>query len=431
MLLSFCCWLSPDRRWRLGRHRRHDLLVDPLTLALLQVDWGSLEHAYGPAVDAPGHLLALIGDDTEARSGAVGYLDAAMLHQGSVYSATAPFITIVATLLGDPGTAVPVADILPWDPEPRPLQVALLEYLAKFVQACQLEIPEEDLIRDAHPAGRDEADLQRIYRAQRDCDWRLDPNPATRTPPPPAVMEAINDKEYGRAMRARPLIGCRKVVPDVFEAVLPLITDADSAVRTPAMTTAAYCLDHPALGDRKGALAELLADTAAVSPDPRERAAVARLLGALGRRPEALLRDEHPGVRACAALAPELFGDERATRELVAALEAPQEADRWFTRHLPGQEGWLHCDLAEALAARAGDLEAVLPAALGLAAVSNPFTYHRDLSPFVRLAFPQAPTERTILTAAQRAFLSALLANGHQPFDEALCLGLLGLRDEH
>ena len=400
--------------------------MDPLSLALLKVDWGSLDHAYGPALDAPGQLLALVGDDPEARSDAVGYLDAAMLHQGSVYSATEPFIRIVATLLADPRTAVPVADILPWDPEPRPLRVALLEYLAIFARACQLEVREEDLIRDAYPAGRGEADLQRIYRARRDCDWDPDPNPATRTPAPPAVMEAVNDKEYNWAMRARPVIACRKVVPDVFQAALPLITDPDPAVRTPAMTTAAYCLDHPALSDRKDALAEFLADTAAASPDPRERAAVARLLVMLGRRPDALLRDEHPGVRACAALAPEFFGDERATRELVSALETPQDADRWFTGHLPGQEGWLHCDLAEALAAQASDLEAVLPAALGLAAASNPFTYDRDLAPFVRLAFPQPPTEHTLLTSAQRAFVEALLANGHQLFDVALCRSLLG-----
>jgi hypothetical protein len=150
------------------------------------------------------------------------------------------------------------------------------------------------------------------------------------------------------------------------------------------------------------------------------------LLGILGHRPEALLRDEHPGVRACAALAPGFSGDERATRELLSALSAPQDADRWFTGHLPGQEGWLHCDLAEARAARASDLEAVLPAALALATASNPFIYDRDLAPFVRLAFPQSPTECTVLTAAQRAFLSALLANGHRPFDEALCLSLLG-----
>jgi len=62
-------------------------------------------------------------------------------------------------------------------------------------QACQLEIPDEDLICDAYPAGRDEADLQRIYRARRDCDWRPDPNPATRTQPPPAVMATVTDKD--------------------------------------------------------------------------------------------------------------------------------------------------------------------------------------------------------------------------------------------
>jgi len=93
--------------------------------------------------------------------------------------------------------------------------------------------------------------------------------------------------------------------------------------------------------------------------------------------------------------------------------------------HLPGQESSLHCDLAGALAARASDLEAVLPAALGLATASNQFTYDRDLAPFVRLAFSPAPTEQTELTTAQRAFLSALVANGHHPFDQARCLLLL------
>jgi hypothetical protein len=89
-----------------------------------------------------------------------------------------------------------------------------------FAQAGQLEIPDEDLICDACPAGRDEAGLQRIYRASR--DWRPDPDPdpAARTQPPPAVMKAVTDKEYQRAMRARSLIACRRVVPDVFEAVL-------------------------------------------------------------------------------------------------------------------------------------------------------------------------------------------------------------------
>jgi len=400
--------------------------VDHLGLALVRVDWESLDHAYGPAGDAPRHLHALVGDDSQSKSRAVGYLDAAMLHQGSVFSATAPFIGIVAMLLGDPRTDVSVEDILPWDPEPRPLRVALLDYLAIFAEACRLRVADQDLVRDAYPAGRDEADLQRIDRARRACNWRLDPDPATRTPPPPALVEAMEDKEYARAMAARALLACRNNVPDVFEAVIPLVTDSDHAVRTSAMTAATYCLEHAQLVDRKAAFAELLEDSAVVSPEARERAAIARLVGMLGRRPDALLRDEHPGVRACAALAPALSGDQRATRELVSALEAPQETDRWFPGHLPGQEGWLHCDLAEALAARASDLEGVLPAALGLATASNSYTYDRDLAPFVQLAFLEPLTENSVLTPAQRDFLRALLANGHQPFDESLCRALLG-----
>ena len=127
--------------------------MDSLSLALLQVDCDSLDHAYGPAGDAPGQLLALVGDDLEARSRAVGYLDAAMLHQGSVYSATAPFVKIVAGLVTDPRTAAAVAGILPWDPEPRPLRVALLDYLALLAQGCRLSVPDEDLLRAVRTAA--------------------------------------------------------------------------------------------------------------------------------------------------------------------------------------------------------------------------------------------------------------------------------------
>jgi hypothetical protein len=50
---------------------------------------------------------------------------------------------------------------------------------------------------------------------------------------------------------------------------------------------------------------------------------------------------------------------------------------------LPGQEGWLHRDLATALAAQARDLETVLPAALGLATLSRTLSYGQELGPFV------------------------------------------------
>jgi len=393
--------------------------------ALNQVDWDGLDHAYGRATDAPAQILALVGDDPRAQSDAVGYLDAAMLHQGSVYSATGPFVSLVAAVLNDPATDVAVEDVLPWDAGPRPLRATLLEYLAVFAQACQLEVSDEELLIIAHPAGRDEADLQRIRDAARACEWSLDPDPATRTPPPPALVEAAEDEEFGAAMRARDLLACRTVVPDVYAAALPMITVSEPSIRIPAMTAAAYCLDHVTLGHAKAPLIELVADIAAVSPDPRERATVARLLAVLGERPERLLDDPHPGVRACAALAPGLADHPRATSALIAALEDPHEADHWFDRHLPGQEGWLHFDLARALAGRTDDLETVLPAVLGLATLSFTLDYHNDLAPFVDLAFPEGLTEHATLTSAQRAFLAALFNHRHLPFDEGLSRRLL------
>jgi hypothetical protein len=399
--------------------------VDSLLETLMRIDWDSLDHAYGRASDAPEQLLALVGDDPEAQSAAVGYLDGAMLHQGSVCSATGPFIRFVAAALADPATDVVVEDVLPWDAEPRPLRAALLEYLAIFVEACDLMRSDEELLREAHPAGRDEADLQRIRDAARACDWTLDPDPATRTPPPAALLEAAGDTEYRKAMAARDLLACREVVPDVHAAALPLITAAEPAVRIAAMTAAAYCLDHETLGHARAALIELITDTAVVSPDPAERATIACLLTSLGELPEQLLSDPHPGVRACAALAPGFAGDPRATSALVAALENPQEADHWFDRHLPGQEGWLHFDLARTLAERADDLDTVLPAALGLATLSFTLDYRNDLAPFVALAFPEPLTEHTVLTPAQRALLAALLEHRHLPFDETLCRRLL------
>jgi hypothetical protein len=75
---------------------------------------------------------------------------------------------------------------------------------------------------------------------------------------------------------------------------------------------------------------------------------------------------------------------------------------------------------------RTSRIKDLLIGRLGLAAASNPFIYDRDLAPFVRLAFPHAPTDRTELTTGQRTFLGALAANGYQPFGEALCLLPLG-----
>lgn len=62
--------------------------------------WADLQHAYGSAADVPGHLCALAGDSEEAASEAVSELYGSILHQGSVYGATARAVPYLARLAG-------------------------------------------------------------------------------------------------------------------------------------------------------------------------------------------------------------------------------------------------------------------------------------------------------------------------------------------
>lgn len=70
-------------------------------------DWSRLEHAYAAASDTPAQLLHLLSEDAERCGDALAYLDSAVLHQGSIYSSTAPAAEFVAGILDDPRTLVP------------------------------------------------------------------------------------------------------------------------------------------------------------------------------------------------------------------------------------------------------------------------------------------------------------------------------------
>jgi hypothetical protein len=74
---------------RRGDRRGHGLYSDALE-ALEDTDWVSLQHAYGSAQDTPPFLLQLLHDVPEEQAEALGMLEMSVLHQGSLYSATAP-----------------------------------------------------------------------------------------------------------------------------------------------------------------------------------------------------------------------------------------------------------------------------------------------------------------------------------------------------
>ncbi|MCX4769813.1 HEAT repeat domain-containing protein [Streptomyces sp. NBC_01285] len=70
-----------------------------------EVDWASMEHAYGPADDVPGLLQGLASADPAEREGALDGMYGAVHHQGDVYACTLACIPFLFELVVDP--AVP------------------------------------------------------------------------------------------------------------------------------------------------------------------------------------------------------------------------------------------------------------------------------------------------------------------------------------
>ncbi|NED12575.1 PBS lyase, partial [Streptomyces sp. SID9124] len=70
-----------------------------------EVDWASMEHAYGPADDVPGLLRGLASADPAERERALDGMYGAVHHQGDVYPCTLACIPFLFELVTDP--AVP------------------------------------------------------------------------------------------------------------------------------------------------------------------------------------------------------------------------------------------------------------------------------------------------------------------------------------
>ncbi|MGW3719612.1 HEAT repeat domain-containing protein [Streptomyces sp. NPDC005133] len=68
-----------------------------------EVEWASMEHAYGPADDVPGLLRGLASADPAEREGALDGMYGAVHHQGDVYACTLACIPFLFELVADPG----------------------------------------------------------------------------------------------------------------------------------------------------------------------------------------------------------------------------------------------------------------------------------------------------------------------------------------
>lgn len=68
------------------------------------VDWASLDHAYGSAEDVPQTLRHAVSEDDDVAGDALEHLFGTVYHQGTLYSATPWAVPFVARLAADPGT---------------------------------------------------------------------------------------------------------------------------------------------------------------------------------------------------------------------------------------------------------------------------------------------------------------------------------------
>jgi hypothetical protein len=63
------------------------------------IGWSGLTHAYGSAADVPGLIHSLADGSEEVRQTAVGALFSNIVHQRSVYAATAPAVPFLIELV--------------------------------------------------------------------------------------------------------------------------------------------------------------------------------------------------------------------------------------------------------------------------------------------------------------------------------------------
>lgn len=70
--------------------------------ALRAIDWASLSHAYGPAIDVPSLIEAVATGDADNADDAISELYGTIAHQGSRYSATVTAISFLIDLACDP-----------------------------------------------------------------------------------------------------------------------------------------------------------------------------------------------------------------------------------------------------------------------------------------------------------------------------------------
>ncbi|MFG2621261.1 HEAT repeat domain-containing protein [Streptomyces sp. NPDC048507] len=319
--------------------------------------WSSSSHAYGSAEDVPGLLRALTGTDADAADGALSELYGCVLHQGSVYAASAeaaPFLARIAAaghhtadVLGLLGGLAGSED--EYGTAPGAVREAVAHQLP-------LLLP---LLRAPEPAVR------------RTAAWALSHTRATGSVLPALRARWADEAEPG--VRAEVLAGLARLDPQGGSAAAAGVLDpAQPAEVRLAAVFAHLDAGTPWTGALHTTMLSLLPVDALRSDLDLDRgeplAAVVEALLGRGRQPdreaafalaEAALYDDRAAVRAEGlwaadrACALSRSAPARLVRSLAAAAAVDEEATVG-TASLLGRLGGVAAPAADALAGLAG-----------------------------------------------------------------------------
>ena len=383
--------------------------------ALATTDWWRLHHAYGRASDTPGHLRALLGDDPKGRDEAIDHLFSAIIHQETPWTATGPVALVVAGLLVDERID-----------RVETMRAEMLQFLVCVAEvAASVRTMTADLERKAAAF-----DLEPLVDLEDDEGYEE----------ASAFWDAVNrNEEATEAFGARSQLGCLGAAPAIYKVMLDGLGDCRPFVRSIAGVGAVMLAWH---GDIAELGSKLLA-LANRADDMDERSAHVLALGQLGFSPTVFLNDPSPAVRLCAALAPSLGADPRATDELLGALEKHAgKIDGWFTQKPPQFLKKPRFDVVARLIERVSDFDRLVAAAIAVVRVTKKSCIDDDWGQLLASAFPKGTG--AIDTDAQRRFLSALVRNAKLwgptledtdrwfrqaglPYDRDACARLAGL----
>ncbi|MEV3989491.1 hypothetical protein AB0J57_11295 [Streptomyces sp. NPDC049837] len=330
------------------------------------VAWDRLFHAYGTATDTPVHLRGLLGEDEQAISAASEHLWSAILHQGSVWPATAPAARIVATMLTRPA-----------------LREGALAFLRQVAVATDLGDRADELRAVAYPedpAARAAIDAWTSAYTAADEDDQVD---------------MWDDSGTGDLVLTRAALDCYDAFPDLLAPVAEHLDDPDPAIRTAAWSAATVLARHPAAVPAAAGLRARLERLARAAGSAEERASLVLDLGDLGGEPRAWLADPHLVVRGAAALAPALADETEALDVLVTLAESPRAFDALSALPRFGGEP-ARWTLIAAVCARVTGLERLYSGALAALPRAFRLAPCPDLGPYLRVAFPDGwPTDPT------------------------------------